>query len=87
LIGGAVATGGNLVFVGEGNGWFDALNAKTGEMLWRFRLDSGVNAPPITYAVNGQQFVAVAAGGSANFGFPLGDAIAIFKLPDGSSPR
>lgn len=80
LIGGALATAGNLVFMGEGNGNFDAFNAKTGAELWHYNLGAGVNAPPITYEVNGQQYVAVAAGGNFQMSYPLGDAIAIFKL-------
>jgi alcohol dehydrogenase (cytochrome c) len=81
MVGGALATAGNLVFTGEGNGWFDAFNAKTGKKLWRFNLGAGVNAPPVTYQVNGEQYVAVAAGGNYQLNFPRGDAIAIFKLP------
>jgi alcohol dehydrogenase (cytochrome c) len=80
LIGGVLATAGNLVFMGEGDGNFDAFNAKTGERLWRFNLGAGVNAPPVTYEVNGEQYIAVAAGGNFQLDFPLGDAIAIFKL-------
>ena len=80
LIGGALATAGNLVFMGEGNGWFDAFNAKTGQRLWRYNLGAGVNAPPITYQVNGVQYVAVAAGGNFQMTYPYGDTVAIFKL-------
>ena len=80
LIGGVLATGGNLVFTGEGNGWFDAFDAKTGKKLWHYYLGAGVNAPPITYEVKGEQYIAVAAGGNFQLGYPLGDAIAIFKL-------
>ncbi len=83
LIGGALATAGNLVFMGEGNGWFEAFNAKTGELLWRYNLGAGVNAPAITYRVNGEQFVAVAAGGNFQLSYPYGDTVAIFKLPSG----
>ena len=82
LIGGVLATGGDVVFMGEGNGDFDAFDAKNGRKLWRFQLGAGVNAPPVTYAVNGVQYVAVAAGGNFQLGFPYGDLIAIFKLPD-----
>ncbi len=64
----------------EGNGRFDAFNAKTGERLWCFNLGAGVNAPPITYAVDGQRYVAVAAGGNYQIDFPRGGAIPIFKL-------
>jgi len=80
LIGGALATGGNLVFMGEGNGWFDAFNATTGQKVWRYQLGAGVNAPPVTYEVNGVQYVAVAAGGNFQLGYSYGDAIAIFRL-------
>jgi alcohol dehydrogenase (cytochrome c) len=81
LIGGALATAGNLVFMGEGNGWFDAFNATTGERIWRYNLGAGVNAPPVTYQVNGTQYVAVAAGGNFQLTYPYGDTVAIFKLP------
>src|SRR3984893_16501510 len=85
LIGGALATAGNLVFMGEGNGWFDAFNAKTGERVWRYNLGAGVNAPPITYQVNGEQYVAVAAGGNFQMTYPYGDTVAIFKLPSAAA--
>jgi alcohol dehydrogenase (cytochrome c) len=80
LIGGALATAGNLVFMGEGDGYFDAFDATSGAKLWKFNLGAGVNAPPITYAVDGVQYIAVAAGGNFQMGFPFGDTIAIFKL-------
>jgi alcohol dehydrogenase (cytochrome c) len=80
LIGGALATAGNLVFMGEGDGYFDAFDATSGTKLWRFNLGAGVNAPPITYTVDGVQYIAVAAGGNFQMGFPYGDTIAIFKL-------
>jgi PQQ-dependent dehydrogenase (methanol/ethanol family) len=85
LIGGVLATAGNLVFMGEGNGWFDAFNASSGERLWRYNLGAGVNAPPITYQVNGEQYVAVAAGGNFQMTFPYGDTLAIFKLPSAAA--
>ena len=85
MIGGVLATAGNLVFTGEGNGWFDAFNAKTGDRLWRFNLGAGVNAPPVTYEVDGRQYVAVAAGGNFQLKFPRGDVIAIFRLPKSQS--
>ena len=81
LIGGALATAGNLVFMGEGNGWFDAFNATSGELVWRYNLGAGVNAPPVSYQVDGQQYIAVAAGGNFQLSYPYGDALAIFKLP------
>jgi len=85
LIGGALATAGNLVFMGEGNGDFDAFDATSGRKLWRYNLGAGVNAPPVSYEVNGEQYVAVAAGGNFQLGYPLGDTVAIFKLA--SAPK
>lgn len=80
LIGGALATAGNLVFMGEGDGNFDAFDARSGQLLWQYNLGAGVNAPPVTYEVNGRQYVAVAAGGNFQLDYPLGDAVAIFAL-------
>ena len=40
-----------------------------------------MNAPPITYAIGGRQYVAVAVGGNALFGFPQGDVVQVFALP------
>jgi alcohol dehydrogenase (cytochrome c) len=80
-MGGALVTAGNLAFMGEGNGWFDAFNAKTGRKLWHFFLGAGVNAPPVAYQVNGREYIAVAAGGNFQMTYPLGDVVAIFALP------
>jgi len=82
LIGGTLATAGGLVFTGEGNGNFSAFDAKTGARLWQFNCGAGVNAPPITYSLNGRQYVAVAAGGSQIWGFRQGGAVVVFALPD-----
>ena len=82
MVGGALATAGGLVFTGEGNGRFDAFDAENGELLWHHNADYGVNAPPISYAVNGKQYVAVAAGGSKVFGYKTGDEILVFALDD-----
>jgi len=60
--GGALSTAGNLVFEGTGYGQFEALRATTGETLWSASTESGVIAGPISYSVNGEQFVAILAG-------------------------
>jgi glucose dehydrogenase len=80
MVGGALATAGSLVFTGEGNGYFDAFAADSGEILWRYKAEHGVNAPPITYQVNGIQFIAVAAGGNSIFNYPVGDEVLVFQL-------
>ena len=59
-----VATGGGLVFGGDGNGRFRALDHETGEVLWEINLGSSVTGFPITYAVNGRQYVAASTGTS-----------------------
>ena len=82
LVGGVVATAGGLVFTGEGNGEFDAYEAAAGKLIWHFNCGAGVNAPPITYAIDGKQYVAVAAGGSSIWGYPQGDALVVFGLAD-----
>ncbi|MEL7218834.1 MAG: PQQ-dependent dehydrogenase, methanol/ethanol family, partial [Pseudomonadota bacterium] len=60
--GGLLATGGGLVFQGNSSSEFAAYNAGSGEKLWSFGAQTGVVAPPITYTVNGEQYVAVLAG-------------------------
>jgi len=62
LNGGALSTAGNLVFEGTGLGQFEALRATTGEKLWSAATESGVTAGPISYSVNGEQYVAVLVG-------------------------
>ena len=57
-----VTTGGGLVFGGDGNGRFRALDQVTGEMLWEINLGSAITGFPVTYAVAGRQYVAVNTG-------------------------
>jgi alcohol dehydrogenase (cytochrome c) len=61
-VGGALATAGNLVFFGLPDGTFSAHDAKTLKELWNFNTGTGINAPPITYSVNGKQYIAVLVG-------------------------
>jgi plastocyanin len=79
-IGGTLATAGGLVFAGEGNGNFDAYDARTGNRLWQFQTGAGANAPAGTYQLDGQQYVAVAAGGNFQLDFPRGDTLWVFSL-------
>ena len=85
LSGGTLATAGGLVFSGEEDGHLDAHDAKTGEILWRFQCGAGIGGPPVTYTVEGRQYVAVAAGGASftkGSGFGTGDALVVFALPE-----
>lgn len=86
LVGGVLATAGGLVFTGEGSGRFGAYDTNTGELLWQYQAEAGVNAPPITYAIDGVQYVAVAAGGNQIWGYKQGDAVLVFRLPAQSAP-
>jgi glucose dehydrogenase len=81
LIGGVLATAGQLVFVGESSGRFSAFDSRDGKALWSDPVAAGVNAPPVTYAIGGRQYVAVAAGGNALFGFKTGDELIAYALP------
>ncbi|HEY6549356.1 MAG TPA: PQQ-dependent dehydrogenase, methanol/ethanol family, partial [Vicinamibacteria bacterium] len=60
---GAVATSSGLVFTGDMRGYFMALDARSGELLWQFPTGSGIIGSPITYELDGRQYVAVPSGG------------------------
>jgi alcohol dehydrogenase (cytochrome c) len=81
LIGGVLATAGNLVFNGEGNGYFRAFDAATGKKLWEYQAGAGVNAPAVSYTVGKKQYVAVAAGGNTQLDFKRGNSVIVFTLP------
>ena len=59
---GVLATASNLVFYGETSGGFAAVDAATGTTLWHFEAGAAWKASPMTYAVNGRQYVAIASG-------------------------
>lgn len=82
LVGGVLATKGGLVFTGEGTGEFSAFDAASGKRMWQFNCGAGVNAPPISFAIDGKQYLAVAAGGSSIWGFRTGDSVIVFGLAD-----
>ena len=61
---GVLATAGGLVFTGEKEGYFEAFDARTGKLLYRFQTGGVINSPPVSYSLNGKQYVAVTAGSS-----------------------
>jgi alcohol dehydrogenase (cytochrome c) len=71
--GGVLSTAGDVVFGGGKEGYFVALDARSGRELWRLPVGGQVNSAPMSYAVNGKQYVTVAAG-SALFAFALPNA-------------
>jgi alcohol dehydrogenase (cytochrome c) len=82
LIGGGLATAGGLYFFGEGNGSFNALDSKTGKKLWSFNCGAGANAMPVSYMVDGKQYVAMGCGGNTQLDFKRGSSLVIFSLGD-----
>jgi len=66
--GGTLTTAGNLVFQGTADARFMAFNAKTGEKLWETPTGTGVVAAPVTYELDGQQYVSIAVGWGGVFG-------------------
>ncbi len=82
MVGGSLVTAGNVVFTGEGNGNFNAFDARTGKTLWQYKSDYGVNAPPISYSINGKQYISVAAGGNKLYNYKTGDEILTFILEE-----
>jgi len=87
-----LSTAGGLVFGGDANGRFRALDAATGEVLWEINLGSPVSGYPISFAVGGKQYIAVSSGSSltalgANRLTPelqpsSGNNLFVFALPD-----
>jgi quinohemoprotein ethanol dehydrogenase len=60
--GGVVATAGNVVFQGTADGWFTAYDARDGKQLWRAQAGMGIIGSPMTYSINGKQYVSILAG-------------------------
>jgi alcohol dehydrogenase (cytochrome c) len=100
MAGGMLATAGGLVFTGDPEGNFMAYAAETGSLLWSFQTGSGIRASPISYRMDGRQYLAVlsglggAVGGFTGAGAPwmrnyrTGDSLYVFGLfePGGSMP-
>jgi PQQ-dependent dehydrogenase (methanol/ethanol family) len=71
--GGALSTAGNLVFEGTSDGQFEAYRADTGQKRWSSPTQTGVVAAPVTYTVNGEQYVAILAGWGGVYPLALGE--------------
>ncbi|MDP6375760.1 MAG: PQQ-dependent dehydrogenase, methanol/ethanol family [Pseudomonadales bacterium] len=70
--GGLLSTSGNLVFQGRADGHFAAYKADTGSLAWEYPVDVGIMAAPVTYTIDGEQYVAVVAGWGGGFGLTSG---------------
>jgi len=83
MLGGPVSTAGNIFFIAAtADNYLRAFNMSNGEKLWQARLPAGGQATPMTYEVNGKQYVVISAGGHGSFGTKLGDYIIAYALPD-----
>ncbi|HMM75517.1 MAG TPA: PQQ-dependent dehydrogenase, methanol/ethanol family [Gammaproteobacteria bacterium] len=82
--GGALTTAGNLVFQGTNRGMLNAYRADTGEKLWSADAQTGIHAAPISYAIDGQQYIAVSAGSGTALALP-GGQLASHSLPPNRS--
>lgn len=83
-LGGAIVTGGGLVFIGATiDPYLRAFDTDTGALLWEAKLPAGGNATPMTYQIrgDGKQYVVIAAGGHGRLGSKLGDSVVAFALP------
>lgn len=81
-LGGAMVTGGGLVFIGATlDSHFRAFDVETGKLLWTADLPVAGKAVPMTYrAANGTQYVVIAAGGQPKTGLPLGDYLIAYAI-------
>lgn len=80
--GGPMVTAGGIVFLGATmDDRFRAFDVETGEMLWTTELPLSAIATPMSYEVDGKQFVVVAVGGHGKMGLPTGDYVMAFSLP------
>ena len=82
-LGGTISTAGNVMFIAASqDNYLRAFNVTNGEMLWQVRLPAGGQATPMTYSVNGKQYVVIMAGGHGSFGTTMGDSLIAYGLPD-----
>ena len=79
--GGSAVTAGDVLFSGESSGAFDAWDARTGRLLFRYPTAAGADAAPSVYVANGREYVAIAAGGNTAIHSKPGDTLLAFALP------
>ena len=83
--GGPVITAGGLIFIGAAtDNLIRAIDMETGETLWSDALGQGGQANPITYEVDGEQYVVIGPGGHHFMRTPVGDKMIAYKLPSGN---
>lgn len=79
--GGPLVTAGGIVFIGYTlDDTFRAFEMQTGKIVWEADLPAAGNSVPVTYTVNGEQYVVIAAGGHSMYGSTMGDSVVAYKL-------
>ena len=82
-VGGPIVTAGGVAFIGAAlDGRFRAFDVETGKELWQSKLPAGGQATPMTYEIDGKQYVVIVAGGHRGGGTKPGDYVIAFALPD-----
>ena len=81
LVNGVAITAGGLVFTGAMDAYLRAFDARSGRELWQGRLPVPGVANPMTYLWQGEQYVAIGAGGHSEAGTSIGDSVVAFRLP------
>ena len=80
--GGTLSTAGDLVFQGTSNGEFVAFRADNGERLWSFPSQTGIVAPPMTFEIDGEQYVSVNVGWGGAFALVFGEYVQAESMPN-----
>ncbi|WP_438390320.1 glucose/quinate/shikimate family membrane-bound PQQ-dependent dehydrogenase [Caballeronia sp. DA-9] len=82
MLGGPIVTAGGVAFIGAtADNYIRAFDVNDGKQLWQARLPAGGQATPMSYSINGRQYVVIAAGGHGSFGTKLGDYVIAYALP------
>jgi quinoprotein glucose dehydrogenase len=82
MLGGPIVTAGGVVFIGAtADNYIRAFDVNNGDQIWETRLPAGGQATPMSYSINGRQYVVIAAGGHGSFGTKLGDYVIAYALP------
>ncbi|TDI59283.1 MAG: pyrroloquinoline quinone-dependent dehydrogenase [Alphaproteobacteria bacterium] len=82
-IGGPITTAGGVTFIGAAiDQYFRAYSTDTGEELWRFKMPAGQSTTPMTYQIDGRQYVVMVTGHHLYFGAEVGDSVVAFALPE-----
>lgn len=86
-LGGPLVTAGNIAFLTSAMDYYiRAYDLTSGKVIWHDRLPAGAQSTPMTYSVNGKQYIVTYAGGHASFPTKMGDYLIAYTLDEGTSP-